>query len=215
MRSEPIIKRTIAFVDGQNLFHSAKIAFGYTYPNYDVKKLAAAVCVRQGWQLIQTRFYTGVPEATDDPRWNQFWVAKLLQMSRDGVRVFSRALRYRNERVRLADGSEHTVLVGREKGIDVRLALDVIGVAYRGEADVLLLFSQDQDLSEVADEVREIARTKDRWIKIACAFPFSPTTTDRRGINGTDWIRLDRALYDACLDPRDYRPRQKPPTPQP
>jgi hypothetical protein len=44
-------------------------------------------------------------------------------------------------------------------------------------------------------------------VKIANAFPFSPTTTNRRGINKTDWIRINRATYDTCLDPRDYRPR--------
>ena len=209
MRVEPTIKRTVAFIDGQNLYHSARAAFGYTYPNYDVKKLAAAVCASKGWQLVQVRFYTGVPDASDDPRWNAFWIAKLAQMGRDGVHVFPRPLRYRNERVRLADGSEHTVLVGREKGIDVRLALDAIAIAYRSEADVRLIFSQDQDLSELAVEVREIARLQDRWIKIASAFPVSPTVSDPRGINGTDWNRLDRATYDACLDPRDYRPKTK------
>lgn len=30
MPDEPPIKRTIAFVDGQNLFHAAKEAFGYS-----------------------------------------------------------------------------------------------------------------------------------------------------------------------------------------
>ena len=31
-----------------------------------------------------------------------------------------------------------------------------------------------------------------------------------RGINGTDWIRIDRATYDACIDPNDYRPKGTP-----
>lgn len=25
-----------------------------------------------------------------------------------------------------------------------------------------------------------------------------------------DWIRIDRATYDACLDPNDYRRKKKP-----
>jgi hypothetical protein len=37
------------------------------------------------------------------------------------------------------------------------------------------------------------------------AFPFSPTTRNKRGIEETDWVRIDRATYDACLDRRDYR----------
>jgi hypothetical protein len=28
-----------------------------------------------------------------------------------------------------------------------------------------------------------------------------------RGINKTDWIKIDRQLYDSCLDPNDYRPK--------
>ena len=36
MPHEPPAIRVVAFVDGQNLFHSAREAFGYTYPNYDV-----------------------------------------------------------------------------------------------------------------------------------------------------------------------------------
>ena len=35
MRTEPAIKRTIAFVDRQNLSHNARNAFGYNYPGYE------------------------------------------------------------------------------------------------------------------------------------------------------------------------------------
>ena len=207
MPAEPTIKRTVAFVDGQNLFYAVKEAFGYMYPNYDVKALVDAVCRQRGWQLDRTHFYTGIPHLQDNARWHQFWMAKLRTMSWQGVHVYSRPLRYRNQSVQLPGGTVQTVLVGEEKGIDVRIALDVIRFAYAGAADVLLLLSQDQDLSEVADEVRRIARQHQRWLKIACAFPSSPTSRNTRGINSTDWIRIDRATYDACLDTRDYRPK--------
>jgi hypothetical protein len=130
-------------------------------------------------------------------------------MGRQGVHVFSRALRYRNQTVRLPNGQTHTFLVGQEKGVDVRLALDIVGMAYQQAYDVALVFSQDQDLSEVADEIRRIAAQQDRWIKMASAFPFSPASPNRRGINGTDWVKIDRATYVACLDTRDYRPKPK------
>lgn len=95
--------------------------------------------------------------------------------------------------------------MGREKGIDVRLALDVVRLAREGAYDVAVTFSQDQDLSEVADEVKQISIAQERWIKIACAFPASPTYSNTRGVNGTDWIRFDRALYDACIDRTKHR----------
>ncbi len=47
--------------------------------------------------------------------------------------------------MRLPDGSEHTLLTGEEKGIDVRIALDVIRMAHRQDYDVALIFSQGQD----------------------------------------------------------------------
>lgn len=131
-------------------------------------------------------------------------------MGRQGVQVFSRSLRYRNKTITLPGGTTHTFLAGEEKGIDVRIALDVIRMAHRNEYDVAVILSQDQDLSEVVEEIRVIAWEQGRWIKLACAFPFSPTTRNRRGIEKTDWIRIDRATYDACLDRRDYRPKTRP-----
>jgi len=205
MPLEPADKRAITFVDGQNLFHAARESFGHSFPNYDVRALSEAVCQSAGWRLAQVRFYTGIPDPADDPRWHQFWSGKLAIMGREGVRVFSRPLRYRNRTVKLPDSTQHTYLTGEEKGIDVRIALDVIRLANAREYDVAVIFSQDQDLSEVASEIRTIAGQQDRWIKIACAFPFSPTTRNTRGIDKTDWIRIDRATYDACLDRRDYR----------
>jgi uncharacterized LabA/DUF88 family protein len=206
MPAEPDAKRAVAFFDGQNLFHAAKEAFGYSFPNFDPLKLAEAVCAARGWGLARARFYTGVPSAQDDPTWNRFWNAKLAVLGTRNVVTFSRPLRYQNRRIKLPDGREYTTLVGHEKGVDIRLALDVVRLALDGAFDVALLFSQDQDLSEVAQEIRQISGRYDRWIKIASAFPSSPTYRNKRGIDGTDWIRIDRATYDASLDPADYRP---------
>lgn len=208
MPIEPQVKRAVAFVDGQNLYHGAKAAFGYSWPNYDVLKLSERICAIQGWQLAEVRFYTGVPDSQDNRYWHAFWGNKLSMMGRQGIHVFSRPLRYRNKRVRLPDGTEHTFLDGDEKGIDIRIALDVIRLAHRKAYDVALVFSQDQDLSEAADDLRLIASEQNRWIKIASAFPDSPTCRNHRGINSTDWIKIDRPDYAACIDPRDYRPKQ-------
>ena len=209
MPKEPRAKRAIAFVDGQNLYFAAREAFGYSHPNYDVLALATAVCRTHRWRPVQTRFYTGIPDATDNALWHKFWSAKLAVMGRQGVHLFSRALRYRNRRVKLPDGTEHAFIVGEEKGVDVRIALDVIRLAHRREYDVAVIFSQDQDLSEVAEEIRTIAQEQDRWIKVVSAFPCSPTSRNRRGIEKADWVRIDRVVYDACLDRRDYRPKPR------
>jgi uncharacterized LabA/DUF88 family protein len=211
MPLEPAVKRAVAFVDGQNLFFAARQAFGHTYSNYDFPALASAVCTANGWNIEQTRFYTGIPDASDDPFWSYFWAGKLRTLSRQGVDVFSRALRYRNKIVKLPNGTNHAVLTAEEKGIDVRIAIDVIRLAHRNAYDVALLFSQDQDLSELCAEIRTIAKEQNRWIKIASAFPVSPTTKNKRGIPNSDWTRIDRTTYDSCLDARDYRPKKTTP----
>lgn len=104
---EPAVKRVVAFVDGQNLYRCAKSCFGYTYPNYDVMKLAKVACQQRfkGCSLTEVRFYTGVVPRAEDPRWYDFWRAKLRAMGQQGIHTFTRPTRN-----------------GKEKGIDVRIA---------------------------------------------------------------------------------------------
>ena len=104
------------------------------------------------------------------------------------------------------DGSSEEIPAAQEKGIDPRLGLDVVRMAYRGELDVALIFSQDQDFVEVAEEIRNISRSEGRWLKIVSAFPSGHHATAHKGIEKTDWFRMDREFHDACLDSRDYRP---------
>jgi len=120
-------------------------------------------------------------------------------------------LRYRTRDIRREDGTLRTVSVGQEKGIDLRLGLDVVRMARNGEFDVALIFSQDQDLVEVAREIRAIASDRGCWLKIASAFPSGPKASAKRGIEETDWIRMNRQFYDDRLDPNDYRPARRVP----
>jgi uncharacterized LabA/DUF88 family protein len=209
MPTEPRTKRAYAFIDGQNLYYAAREAFGHKYPNYDIVKLAARVCKAQGWRLCETFFYTGIPSARDNPAWNRFWTAKLAVMGTRGVHTFTREVRYRKQDVALPDGTATKVLVGQEKGVDIRLALDVVRHALEGSFDVAIVFSQDQDLSEMADEVRMISSQQSRWMKVCSAFPSGPKGRNPRGINNTEWFKIDRKTYNACLDPNDYRRKKK------
>jgi uncharacterized LabA/DUF88 family protein len=201
---EPQTKRAIVFIDGQNLYHHAKAAFDISHPNYDVMALAQAICKQQSWFLTAVRFYTGTPEREDDPKWHDFWAKKLLAIKRQGAYTFSRRLRYR-EKYFTVEGQPYSLKVGEEKGIDVRIALDCVSLSLSNDLDVAVIFSQDQDMSEVVDEIKKIARLQNRWIKVACPFPSSSTASNPCGINGSDWIPFDKSFYDTCIDKRDYR----------
>lgn len=203
---EPLIKRAITYIDGQNLFHHSMAAFGHYWPNYDVTKLSNFVCNRLEFVQHGVRFYTGVPRRDRDAMWNAFWNNKLLQMRRSGILVVSRPLRYNTSKIVQDDGTEKFVETPQEKGIDIRLALDAVRMARQNHYDAAIIFSQDQDLTEAVSEIKEISRETNRWIKVVCAYPSGPHATATRGIDGADWHPITQVDYDTCLDLRDYRP---------
>jgi uncharacterized LabA/DUF88 family protein len=200
----PNISRVVAFFDGQNLYRSAKAAFGYTYPNYDPVKLSQFICRKKNWQLESVRFYTGIPTPTDDPFWNTFWVNKLANLGRQKVIVYKRYLARRDKEIKTPSGVV-TIPYLIEKGIDVRISIDVIRMAIKKMYDIALIFSQDQDLSEVSQEIQSISKENNIFIKIASAYPKNEDPSYKRGINKTEWIPLTKEEYDACIDPVDYR----------
>ncbi|MCX7022817.1 MAG: NYN domain-containing protein [bacterium] len=212
MRFEPPIKRTAVFIDGQNLFYSVCEAFGYTFPNYDVSRLAEEICRNNGWQVLSVNFYTGVPSAKDDPFWNSFWQNKLKIMGKRGINVYSRYIKYREKAFNCPNcGIDFPVRFGQEKGIDLRLAIDAIRMARNNEYDVCIIFSQDQDFTELVKELKSISMDEDKWLRVVCAYPVSQKKTNTQGIHGTQSIEIDKKLYDLCIDPLDYRPKLTPP----
>ena len=195
--------RTIVFIDGQNLYHMAKTAWigttaavpnPYGWPSYDVEKLAAVLVSRDpGRVLSDIRFYTGVPDRSNRPErnfWHDFWSNKIRSLESNGVYVY---------RGRVSVG-------GQEKGVDVSLALDLVRATYEQRYEVAIIVSQDSDFGPAVNLAREIAQSQNRSLLFESAFPFNPGMNPR-GVPGTTWIHIDQTTYDACFDPRDYRPK--------
>jgi uncharacterized LabA/DUF88 family protein len=201
-------KKVIAFIDGQNLFYSLKNSFGYEYPNYNIKKLAHRICEKQNWRLIKTNFYTGIPKKKDNSFWYHFWTSKIAILKRKkNVCVYHRYIHQNKNEFQCPYCKEKISFKKQdEKGIDIRIAIDAIRAVLNKECDVILLFSQDQDFAEVADEIRQIAKEHGHSVKIASAFP---ENSKQRGVDKTDWISFDKELYEKCIDSKDYRPKQK------
>lgn len=194
--------RVHAFFDGQNLFYSVRRAFGYTFPNSDPLRLAEAVVgLTPDRRLVQVHYYTGVPSYERNPKWSRFWNAKIQSMRASGIRVVTRSLRYSEQPVRMPDGQMQPVVFAREKGIDLRLALDLLSLARQGAFDCALIFSQDDDFAEVVRELGRLRREINRWLVVDCAFPDAPGAW---GIGGARPLRFDRRLYDSAIDPVNY-----------
>ena len=193
--------RTIVFIDGQNLYHLAKRAWGsdasfaYSWPSYDVEKLSRAlVNYRDGRTLAETRFYTGVsdPKAGSKQEfWYGFWSNKIRHLKRQGIYVY-------RGRVNLG---------GQEKGVDVSLAIDLIRATYEFQYEAAIIVSQDSDFGPAIRLAKQIAKGQGRMLAFESRYPVGPGSRSRRGVPGTTWLPIDKKTYDACHDPRDYRPK--------
>lgn len=187
------VQRAVAFIDGQNLYRAVKTAFGYDLPNYDVRKLSQAICDSRGWWLVGVNFYTGIPSVDDDREKFQFWMEKKRRMENSGVNVVMRNLVPGKLN---PDGSWRGQ---KEKGIDARLSIDAVKFFSSNTfVDVVLIFSQDQDLGEAANEIVEIAQKSGRKVEVASVFPINKEYNF--GIRGTLQISFDQDLYDCCRD---------------
>lgn len=212
MKQELVLKENaVVLFDGQNLYRAAKAAFSVTHPNYDPKLLAEQVCKDLNLNPHQIKFYTGIPDKKRGGRdldWAYFWEQKSLTMTRKGLQVFTRSLRYRKDDVVCPDGHVFENSYAVEKGIDVRIAIDAVSAALNGH-DHIIIFSQDQDLSEVAKEIKIIGKRTDRFIKIYSAFPENSSSGYTRGIEGTEWVKISKDVYEACVDKRQYTKPQR------
>ncbi len=208
MPQDTLKKRARIFVDGQNLYHQARESFDYGYPNYNVMALSQLVCTRLGYVLCGVNFYTGIPREKNDKLWADFWNKKRSRMARTGVVSYFTYLKYSEQSVwekgESGKAVNRKVLVAREKGIDIRIAIDVLKVCRNNSCDVAVIFSQDQDLWEAVKETKAIAKSGGRNFEVVSAFPVSDTSNNIRGINDTKIFRINKEDYDKCLDNTKY-----------
>ena len=148
----------------------------------------ALVDLDSGRTLVETHFYTGVPDASTRPKLNRFWTNKLRHLRNQAIKVY---------RGRVNIG-------GQEKGVDVSLALDLVKATYEQRYDLAIIVSQDSDFGPAVGLAREIAKDQGRKLAFESAFPFQQGSISPRGVPGTKWVRIDKAMYDACHDPRRY-----------
>lgn len=189
---------TIVFFDGQNLYHGTREAWAtkphgspYGYPSYDVEKLANAFLSKGPRRtLSQIRFYTGVPTPNQNRFWHGFWSNKLRYLGSQGIYCY---------RGRINPG-------GQEKGVDVSIAIDLIRFTYEQAYDVAIIVSSDGDFGPAVKLAKQIAGDQGRLLVFESAFPYQAGRYERRGVPGTNWIHIDKNLYDSCFDQIDYRP---------
>ena len=158
MLGEPHVKRTVALFDGQNLFRHAKAAFGHHHPNCGPMRLATDICATRGWTLAGVRFCTGVPSVEESSMWHGYWSRRLTAMSRVGIAVTSRPLRYRTRDIRREDGTVDTVSLAQEKGIRHESCRASLDDAWCDLHDCTAVASDDGDPAGAMRLVKNIIR---------------------------------------------------------
>lgn len=222
----PAEPRVWVYLDAQNLFRTAGRCFNdrdVPYLNYDPLALAqwAANQVPRS-KLLGVTLYTGIPNGRIDDGeadLEDFWRAKLSYYGAALPRLFhsyTRPLRYNYLR-KFVRGRELLLPKGEEKGIDVRLGLDLVLGALQSFYDVGVVFSQDKDLNEATKRIRRLRDTGDipAYLHMECVYAVPDTKTiisrrgnqkiDRHGISNARWRALPRDVYLACRDKKDFR----------
>ncbi len=203
-------QRVSVFIDGQNLYKGvSKLFKTRVHPVLIARELAG------DRDLGKVRYYSGVHQPRENPKIHAMSMRRHKLIRRTGVEVIERTLQYHWEwgvRDRLPsafkakEGETHEVTVerhhkAREKGIDLALGLDALEAAYTDECDVIIIVSRDQDLAEIAREVKGRAST--RQVRVEVAIPASDKY--RHIMEGYDYTHfIDRAMVDRCKDKFDY-----------
>ena len=205
--------RVVVFVDYQNVYHSAREAFGD--PKSDPPTLGhvqpaalGALLVEFGQrhypdrELQQVRVYRGAPGPQSHPNLQAASSRQIAAWDRQRplVEPVTRPLRYQPLEW------DHTGRptrwdTGREKGIDVLLALDVALGAVRDDYDVAVVVSGDTDLIPAIDEALRAGKWVENAVWRAGDRPPRPLRSTYRRI----WSHyLDRGHFERVRDDTDY-----------
>lgn len=195
--------RVAVFVDYQNVYRIARDAFGFGYdahyrgqvhPQRLGLKLAGVADDRR--TLACVRMYRGSPSPTKDGKGAGAFDRQVHSWFQQPMtRVCTRPLNYRTD-------------PPREKGIDVKIAVDIVVGAVRNEFDVCVLFSADTDLLPALEYVAEV-KGLDAVEVAAWLPPNAPANRLTLG-GGNIWCHLlDERDYKHVADETDYTGRRR------
>ena len=138
--------RIMVFIDGSNLYHSLRDTCGRT--DLDYRELCLALC--DGRELRRAYYYNARRDQSHESepyRKQQQFFDYLRRVPKLEVKLGN--LVYR----------DFPKLPPREKGIDVRLATDMLVHAFRGNYDTAILVSGDADFADALQAVKDLGRS--------------------------------------------------------
>jgi uncharacterized LabA/DUF88 family protein len=207
--------RVVVFIDGQNFYNECRRIFrhGETHPHL----LGEEICGSQFGTdrvLQEVRFYTGIHDSRREPLKNSYMQKRIRVMKQNDVTTFSRPLKYGEEIVedRGQPGTYKRMWKGREKGVDVRIALDMVMMAVENKYEIASLASNDSDLEEAINDVFEIRQVAEKWMTVenvvCCQVDRSTGIEKPLPTLDSDFpmriIPVNQAMFDRIRDDTNY-----------
>ncbi|GBE16674.1 NYN domain protein [bacterium BMS3Abin15] len=173
-------ERVQIFIDGGNFYHLALKKIGTNEVGFSFEDFASFLANNREIVNLGRRYYIGtVREQEGDPRSKKAMSkqTKLFTILKStGWEIKTSKLRFRTERIRIDNRvinyqelqkkgiKEVVIRTKREKGIDVKLATDLIVGAVDDKYDVAIIVSSDSDLVPAIDWVRARKNKKVEYI---------------------------------------------------
>jgi len=135
-------ERVVVFIDGSNLYHGLKVNHGKA--SIDFGKLTEALCA--GRKLVRAYYCNAPVDQTSVP-----------EMYREQQKFFLYLSRVPYLDIKLGRLEKHGDS-WVEKGVDVRLAVDMLELAYRDVYDTAILVSGDADFTSAVEAVKGLGK---------------------------------------------------------
>lgn len=199
------------FIDGWNLHRSCERAFGHgqIHPLLLGRELAG------DRNLERVGYFIGVPDHRVDKPSAQKRTRQLAVMEETGIRVVARKLKYRWEwkldkwsmphpakhEGEKRDAKATSINQGREKGVDVALALDAFYAAQHPDIDVVIIVSADSDLNLISEQVARLPETIGARVENAVVNRHDKVVINR----SFAWShQIDKETFNRIRDDTDY-----------
>lgn len=220
--------RVMIFIDGQNLYHACDRLFGH--PLCHPHLLAQHLSGTRTTNRVGCRFYTGMPNRNipGEKAKVTHLDRRLSAMRAMGVTVITRTLRYHwdwGHREKLpipeAGAAPQTVTLSpwqrpQEKGIDLRIGLDIVEFALMGAFDVAVVVSLDRDLYEIPEALANLKKFIKRPLRLEAAVPVPDGSTQPKTIARFHYThQITSAVFALVRDDTNYTVPEdewKPPT---
>lgn len=180
------MKKAFVFIDGSNFYFrlkelTSRLNSKYSLLDFNFRKFAEWLAKPN--QLVEIHYYLG----TVSRRKND---SKSEELYADQQRLF-RKLQKQNIIITLGQLIRHPDKTYHEKGVDVRLAVEMIRFARENKYDIAYLVSSDTDLVAAVEEVQSIGKAI-QYVGISKgqSFGLSKTADDVRLLRAEEMERF-------------------------